>query len=89
MDALKDTLSKEIEQTNSDLEQTFNTKLEIENKFSKEIAGWIKNKLGPNLELVNQQFDAKLVAERKRTEEEAKKREEALWLIFGKKELYL
>jgi len=59
--------------------------LEQERKFSREITGWIKTNLGVNLEKVNDLVSSSIESESKKQELETKKREESLWIIFGKK----
>jgi len=59
--------------------------LESEKIFAREITGWIKKNLGTSLEVVTNQIDTTIKNESKRQDEAAKKREEALWLIFDKK----
>jgi hypothetical protein len=63
--------------------QDFQGQLDAERKFTRELGAWIKNNLGSNLELLNQLLNGRIATELKKQEEEAKKREEGLWLIFG------
>lgn len=64
--------------------QEFNSQLEAEKKYSRDLGNWIKTNLGTNLELLNTLINTKVGTELKNQEEEAKKREEALWMVFGK-----
>lgn len=60
------------------------TDLDAERKYARDITGWIKLNLGPNLEKVSE-FVVQLVdKELKEQAEETKKREEGLWMIFGR-----
>jgi len=76
-DKLRDGLSGDISQLSQ--------RLDAERAFAREITTWIKNNLGVNLELVNAAIDTAVKNDAKRQEEVTKKREEGLWMIFGKK----
>jgi len=91
-DWIQSTFKSVLNRYQDDMTEKFNEEftllkaaLEQEKKFSREITTWIKTNLGVNLEKINDLVSSSIESESKRQELETKKREESLWIIFGKK----
>ncbi len=62
--SLKTVIKSSLEKLQQTLDQ-IQENVESEKTFTRGIANWIKNNLGPNLELINQLVDGKVAAELK------------------------